>query len=227
MQVQNLPIVFLSFDEANADANYHDLRGYNFTKVTRVHGVRGFDAAHKAAAAAALTLDSDSQWFVTVDADNVINIGSPVWCGEVLDEFAPYTATAHRSVLSYRAVNGVNAACYGNGGIKIWSHEFVANMVTHEASEGNAVVDFCWSPNYFQSNLIASTTWPNGSPEQAFRSGYREGVKILAASKFDKTGAEFAQKSRSATLCLRSRGTESSCVTNRSLLPCCLRWLRG
>lgn len=194
MQVRNLPIVFLSFDEANADANYADLQGYNFDKVTRVHGVHGFDAAHKAASAAALALDPNSQWFVTVDADNVIQIGSPVWSRDVLDEFAPYTTmAAHRSVLSYRAVNGVNAACYGNGGIKIWSHEFINNMKTHEASEDNQVVDFCWLPCYFQSSKIASTTWPNGSPEQAFRSGYREGVKIIAVTKFAHSDAKRAQ----------------------------------
>ena len=33
----------------------------------RVHGVKGSDAAHKAAAE-----QSDTDWFVTVDADNIV-----------------------------------------------------------------------------------------------------------------------------------------------------------
>ena len=54
-------IIFLSYDEPNAEQNYTDL----LTKVPwakRVHGVEGSDAAHKACAEL-----SETKHFVTVE----------------------------------------------------------------------------------------------------------------------------------------------------------------
>ena len=47
-------IVFLSYDEPNAEKNYADLLA-KVPWAKRVHGVKGSDAAHKAAAAASET----------------------------------------------------------------------------------------------------------------------------------------------------------------------------
>jgi hypothetical protein len=60
-------IIFLSYDEPNAEANYADLCN-KVPWAKRVHGVKGSDAAHKACAAL-----SDTEYFVTVDADNIID----------------------------------------------------------------------------------------------------------------------------------------------------------
>ena len=49
--INSFDIVFLSYDEPNADKNYADLLN-KAPWAKRVHGVKGFDAAHKAAAAA-------------------------------------------------------------------------------------------------------------------------------------------------------------------------------
>lgn len=60
-------IIFLSYDEPNAEKNYADL----LTKAPwakRVHGVKGSDAAHKACAA-----QSETEYFITVDADNIVD----------------------------------------------------------------------------------------------------------------------------------------------------------
>jgi hypothetical protein len=70
--------------------------------------------------------------------------------------------------------------CYGNGGIKIWTREFVLNMKTHEAAENHEEkVDFCWSTMYSQLNNVYSTTVINSTAKQAFRAGFREGAKMF------------------------------------------------
>ena len=64
--VNEFDLVFISYDEPNADANYADLLD-KCPWAKRSHGVWGSDAAHKAAAAM-----SDTERFITVDADNIV-----------------------------------------------------------------------------------------------------------------------------------------------------------
>jgi hypothetical protein len=53
-------------------------------------------------------------------------------------------------------------------------------MRTHENSDGSEAndVEFCFYPNYWAMNDCYSTTYPNASPFQAWRAGFREGVKM-------------------------------------------------
>ena len=67
MKVTEIDIVFLSYDEPNADLHYADLCN-KVPWAKRVHGVKGSDHAHKAAANL-----SETDWFITVDADNIVN----------------------------------------------------------------------------------------------------------------------------------------------------------
>jgi hypothetical protein len=75
--------------------------------------------------------------------------------------------------------NKINGLRYGNGGLKIWKKDFVVNMRTHEASESDrAQVDFCWEEGYRNFPTVYSDSVINGSPFQAWRAGFREGVKM-------------------------------------------------
>ena len=52
-------------------------------------------------------------------------------------------------------------------------------MKTHEASDSDrAQVDFCWENGYQQFKECYSETVITGSPFQAWRAGFREGVKM-------------------------------------------------
>jgi len=83
------------------------------------------------------------------------------------------------SVISWSAKNVVNGLVYGNGGIKCWPVDLVLEMQTHEnAVDETKKVDFCWDLNYIQMNNVYSQVFNAGSPFQAFRAGYREGVKM-------------------------------------------------
>jgi hypothetical protein len=84
----------------------------------------------------------------------------------------------------WRAVNAVNGLRYGNGGMSSWTKTYVANMKTHESSDGSdsTTVDFCMDSSdnlYWAMHDCYSTTYPNHTPFQAWRAGFREGVKMV------------------------------------------------
>lgn len=165
MKVTELDIIFLSYDEPNADLHYADLCN-KVPWAKRIHGVKGSDHAHKAAAEL-----SETDWFITVDADNIVD---PQFFNLDLDMSEPSV-----KVYGWCGKNIINGLRYGNGGLKIWNKEFVLNMRTHENAESDrAQVDFCWEDGYRNFPRVYSESIITGSPFQAWRAGFREGVKM-------------------------------------------------
>lgn len=168
IKLNELDTVFISYDEPNAEKNYADLLD-KFPWAKRVHGVKGSDAAHKAAANL-----SETDRFITVDADNIVD-------ADFFDQELEITKQNEKYSFSWAGRNAVNGLIYGNGGLKCWTKEFVLNMKTHENSDPNdteSVIEFCFDPNYYQLPEHYSTSYINGNPFQAWRAGFREGVKI-------------------------------------------------
>lgn len=169
-KVLDYDIIYLSYDEPNAEENYTNL----LTKVPwakRIHGVEGSDAAHKACAKIA-----ETDRFITIDGDNQID-----------EQFLNQTINFQdgvdlsRHVVSWTADNIINGLRYGNGGIKCWDRETVLHMKTHENADPDNVaagIDFCWDLEYIQINSLMSTVHNNATPHQAWRAGFREGVKM-------------------------------------------------
>jgi hypothetical protein len=165
MKVIEFDIIFLSYDEPNADLHYADLCN-KVPWAKRIHGVKGSDAAHKAAAES-----SETEWFVTIDADNIVD---PKFFNLDLDMSDPKI-----QVYGWCGKNVINGLCYGNGGPKVWKRDFVLNMKTHEASDSErGQVDFCWEDGYRNFPRVYSKSVITGSPFQAWRAGFREGVKM-------------------------------------------------
>ena len=163
-------IIFLSYDEPNAEKNYADLCG-KVPWAKRVHGVKGSDAAHKAAAEL-----SETEYFVTVDADNIID---PKFL-EVEIDIEKLKLTPNH-VFSWCGKVHVNGLMYGNGGLKLWTRKFVNEMKTHENSnpeDTKGLVEFCFDDKYYQFNENYSESFTNATPFQAWRAGFREGVKM-------------------------------------------------
>jgi hypothetical protein len=166
--INEFAIVFISYDEPNADDNWYDLLD-KCPWAKRSHGVYGSDAAHKAAA----TL-CDTDRIITVDADNIVD---PNFFNLEID----LDLIGKNDVISWAAKDEINGLAYGNGGIKCWPKHVIHSMRTHEnAPEGSvqAQVDFCWDVNYVQMNNVYSHVYNNASPLQAWRAGFREGVKM-------------------------------------------------
>lgn len=168
MHLNDIDIVYISYDEPNADKNYYDLLN-KAPWAKRVHGVKGSDSAHKAAAQL-----SETDRFISVDGDNIVD-------ENFFDQELHFNEDISKSVISWSGKNIVNGLVYGNGGLKCWPKDLVLNMKTHENADPNDVanmVEFCWGIQYIQMNNVYSIAHINGSPLQAFRAGFREGVKM-------------------------------------------------
>jgi hypothetical protein len=166
--ITDFDVVFISLDEPNADDNWHDLQD-KCPWAKRSHGVYGSDAAHKAAAKLC-----DTDRLITIDADNIVD---PDFFNLEFD----MSKVERNDVISWAAKNEINGLIYGNGGIKCWPKNVIETMRTHEAApekDLNAQVDFCWNVNYVQMNNVYSHVYNNASPQQAWRAGFREGVKM-------------------------------------------------
>jgi hypothetical protein len=167
VDIADLDCVFLTFDEPKKEEFW--LKVKNIVPwAKRVDGVKGSDTAHKAAANASAT-----DRFILIDGDN---IPDPAFFNLQLR----LEDWQKDCVFRWKARNYINGLCYGNGGISMWTKEFALNMKTHENSDGAAdtAVEFCFDPNYIAMHDCYSTTYPNQTPFQAFRAGFREGVKM-------------------------------------------------
>jgi len=168
IDIADLDCIYLSYDEPQKEEFWVKIRNM-VPWAQRVDGVKGSDAAHKAAAAASAT-----ERFVLIDGDN---LPDPEFFNQTL-QFP--TAEYEQAVFRWRARNHINGLMYGNGGMSSWTRTFVNNMRTHEATDGRdeTQVEFCFDPLYWAMYDCYSTTYPNGSPKHAWRAGFREGVKM-------------------------------------------------
>jgi hypothetical protein len=170
LKLSDYDFVFLSYDEPNADENYENLQK-QVPWAKRVHGVKGSDAAHKTCANL-----SETDRLVIVDGDNFVYGDLLYQTLEVTDDIA-----LSNTVFSWPSYNVINGLIYGNGGIKFWPKDAILNMQTHEASDPTDLksqVDFCWTMNYVGIDHCFSETRNNATPHQAWRAGFREGVKM-------------------------------------------------
>lgn len=180
VDVSELDCIYLSYDEPQANEFFIKIRS-QIPWIKRVHGVKGSDAAHKAAAAA-----SDTERFILIDGDNM-----PNW--NFFHEQLRIDHTNDECVFRWRAKNIINGLTYGNGGISSWTKTFVNNMRSHEATNGTDAtqVEFCFDNKYWAMHDVYSTTYPNQSRYHAWRAGFREGVKMCLDQGRRLTPAEF------------------------------------
>jgi hypothetical protein len=170
LNTKDYPTVFLSYDEPNCEENYIHLSKISPDIVHRIHGVKGSDRAHKLVAE---LVKGSSTHVIIVDGDNFVNDDFYSKTIELNDDI-----DINNSVLSFSGKNNINGTQYGNGGIKIWPIQLLLDMKTHESSDDiSTIVDFDFN-KYLQLNEYASTVVINKSPLQAFRAGFREGIKL-------------------------------------------------
>lgn len=168
IDIADLDTIYLTYDEPQREefwAKIHNMIPW----AKRVDGVKGSDAAHKAAAEA-----SDTERFILIDGDNMPDEKFFNLTLELKDD------QYEQAVFRWRARNAVNGLMYGNGGLSSWTKTFVNNMKTHENTDGRdeTVVEFCFDSLYWPMHDCYSVTHPNGSAFHAWRAGFREGVKM-------------------------------------------------
>ena len=155
-------IVFISYNEPNADENYSALCK-RYPNAKRVHSVKGIHQAHIAAAKLATT-----ELFFVVDGD-----------AEIIDNFnfdyyvPAYDPTGKQSVHVWKSQNPINGLIYGYGGVKLLPRELTLNMDTTTADMTTSI------SKYFKAvNKISNVTKFDTDEFSAWRSAFRECVKL-------------------------------------------------
>ena len=152
-------VVFISYDESNADKNYENLLKVA-PRAKRVHGVEGIHNAHLRAAELC-----ETNMFWIVDGDAVI-----------VNEFDfSYTVPRweNRTVHVWRSKNPVNGLVYGYGGVKLFPRELTLNM---DMSSTDMTVSI--SDHFKAYDEISNITDFNTDPFSTWKSAFRECVKL-------------------------------------------------
>lgn len=184
IDIADLDCIYLTYDEPQREEFWVRIRNM-VPWAKRVDGVKGSDAAHKAAAE-----ESDTERFILIDGDNIPDTHFFDLCLTFPD------AVWEQAVFRWRARNHINGLMYGNGGLSSWTRTFIRNMRTHENTDGSdkTAVEFCFDPLYWAMHDCYSTTYPNGSAFQAWRAGFREGVKMCLDQGRRPTVSEFRER---------------------------------
>jgi hypothetical protein len=174
IDIADLDCVYLSYDEPQKEEFWLQIKNM-VPYAKRVDGVKGSDASHKAAAEA-----SDTERFILIDGDNMPNEDF----FNIQLDFTDLEPNFKKAQFRWKAINNVNGLRYGNGGMSSWTKDYVLNMKTHESSDGSQAtqVDFCLDSAdnlYWAMYDCYSTTYPNYTAFQAWRAGFREGVKMV------------------------------------------------
>ena len=165
-------IVFISYKEPNADANWEALT-LRFPMAKRIHGVKGIHQAHIAAAKKCFT-----KMFWIVDGDAVI-----------MDDFNfDYEAPNHQQdhVHVWRSKNPVNDLVYGYGGIKLFPRRMTINMDTSKPDMTTSITDK-FKPMPQLANITAFNTGPFETWKSAFRECCKLSSKVIDRQKHDET----------------------------------------
>ena len=165
-------IVFISYQEPNADDNWKALKS-RFPMAKRIHGVKGIHQAHIAAAKKCFT-----KMFWIVDGDAVI-----------MDDFNfDYEVPSHQQdhVHVWRSKNPVNDLVYGYGGIKLFPRRMTIHMDTNKPDMTTSITGkFKAMPQL--SNVTAFNTGPFETWKSAFRECTKLASKIIDRQKNEET----------------------------------------
>jgi len=156
-------IVFISYNEPNADENFANLIE-RFPRAKRVHGVKGIHQAHIAAAKLATT-----PMFWVVDGDAVVEDNF------VFDLLLPKHDTDIVHVWLSR--NPINNLTYGYGGVKLLPRDLTENM---DLSKRSIDMTMSISSKFRVMQTVSNITAFNTDPFNTWKSAFRECVKLAS-----------------------------------------------
>jgi hypothetical protein len=156
-------VFFISYNEPNADRNW-DLLKADIPWAKRIDGIVGISNAHKVCAELSAT-----EHFWTIDGDNEI---IPNVTYQFLMDYTFPVEWADKAINIFYAKNPVNGLEYGWGGIKLWPKSVYTDT-------NKEYIDFATSFNniHVVPTTISITRF-NTSPFDAWRSGFREAIKL-------------------------------------------------
>ena len=157
-------IVFISYNEPNADENYAVLKA-RFPMTKRVHSVKGIHQAHIKAAKKCFT-----KMFWVVDADAVV----------VEDFNFDYVVPDHQleHVHVWRSQNPINDLVYGYGGVKLFPRKLTIGMDLSKPDMTTSISQY-FNPMPEISNITAFNTDPFNTWKSAFRECCKLSSKVI------------------------------------------------
>ena len=152
-------VVFISYNEPNADENYKKLLDI-CPRARRVHGVKGIHNAHIKAAS---MCNTDMIWIV--DGDAIIK-----------DHFSFNTVMSSYDidcVHVWKSINPINNLEYGNGGVKLLPRQLTLNMNTNTSDMTTSI-----SKKFKAMNAVSNINSFNTDEFSTWRSAFRECCKL-------------------------------------------------
>jgi len=154
-------IVFISYDEPQADDNFEILE-QRFPQTKRVHGIDGMEKALRAAAQM-----SQTPWFYAVFAKTRLHEN---WNFE----FVPDRWQASKHYV-FNAVNASNGLCYGHMGIILYHKDTVL-----QAPEWNEIDGLDYTMSFRTESIPMVSVYGEFAtdPYRAWRTAFRETAKL-------------------------------------------------
>jgi hypothetical protein len=154
-------VVFISYNEPNADENYKKLIDM-CPRAKRVHGVKGIHNAHIKAAS---ICNTDMVWIV--DGDAIIE-----------DSFSFDTVMSSYDidcVHVWQSKNPINNLEYGNGGVKLLPRHLTLNMNVNTSDMTTSISD-----KFKAMNTVSNINSFNTDEFVTWRSAFRECCKLAS-----------------------------------------------
>jgi hypothetical protein len=156
---RELDVVFISYDEPNAEENWRRVLEKS-PRAFRINGIKGIANAHKCAAELVT-----SDMFYVVDGDSYLS-------DEWTFDFQPGIFDRD-CVHVWRSVNPINGLTYGYGGVKL-----LPRQLTLDVDLNNTDMTTSISSKFKLMSKISNFTNFNTSEFNTFRSAFRECAKL-------------------------------------------------
>lgn len=163
-------IIFISYNEPNADENYKILKE-RFPRATRIDGVKGIHQAHIEAAKLSTTY---MFWVVDADAIIVDNFNFN------FEQIPFYNAAARNTVYVWRSQNPINDLVYGYGGVKLLPRKLTIEMDQSKPDMTTGI-----SNSFKVMSEVSNITAFNTGEFETWKSAFRECAK-LASKTIDR-----------------------------------------
>ena len=153
-------IVFISYDEKNADLNYNILKN-KYLRTKRLHGIKGMENALYQAA-----LLSETDWFFAVFAKTQLH--------EDFDfSYLPDRLQGDKHYI-FNCKNTVNDLEYGHMGIILYHKQMIIDSHDYE----KLGLDYTMSHRHDVVPVVSCYGVFNTSPFETWRSAFRETIKL-------------------------------------------------
>jgi len=157
-----MDVIFISYNEPNADENYKDLLT-KFPYAKRVHNITGLYESHYEASKL-----NESDYYITIDGD------TQIW----KDALPTPNFTKPDQIFYYPTKNSI-LKTHASGSIKFWSKDvikYVDKDYFNKIGEWYLLDNISNVVNFRNNNFVGETII-NSSPKQAFIASFRETFK--------------------------------------------------